>query len=67
MFQRIVTGSPEAVCTVVAFAVASSIFVGVAWRAIRMKTGQSERLSSLPFSTPTPASVADPSDEKTTR
>lgn len=67
MFQRIITGNAEAVCTVLAFAVASSIFVAVAWRAIRMKSRQVERYSSLPFSTPTPASPPGSPDEKAIR
>ncbi len=56
MLERLSKGDPEAICTIVAFAVAASIFVAVAWRALRMKPQQTDRLSQLPFLTPTPPS-----------
>ena len=68
MFQRIITGNPEAVCTVLAFVFAATIFVSAAWRGVRMKSSQSDRLSRLPFDTATPASPShDRSEENPPR
>jgi hypothetical protein len=65
MFQRIITGDPEAICTIIAFAVAASIFLAVAWRALRMQRTQTDRLAELPFDTPTPAARRESAHENT--
>jgi hypothetical protein len=67
MFQRLLTGNSEAICTICAFAVAASIFIAVAWRAVRMGRTQTDRLAQLPFETSTPASCHDRNDEPTAR
>lgn len=54
MFERLITGHAEAICTIAAFAVAASIFVAVAWRAVRMDRAKAGRFAHLPFETPTP-------------
>ena len=56
MFERIFLPDSTALYTIAAFSVASSIFLTVAWRAIKMKGVQVERFENLPFETPTPAS-----------
>jgi hypothetical protein len=56
MFQRLVLEDSAAIYTVAAFSVATSIFVTVAWRALRMRRSQVDRLAQLPFETETPAS-----------
>jgi hypothetical protein len=56
MFQRLALEDNAAVYTIAAFAVASSIFAAVAWRALRMRPNQLERFAQLPFETATPAS-----------
>ncbi len=64
MFQRVITGNSEAICTVMAFVVAATIFVSAAWRAIRMKPSQSDHLSRIPFETDTPASTSHDRSEE---
>lgn len=59
MLERITKGDPEAICTIIAFVVAASIFVAVAWRALRMKSRQVDQLSQLPFATATPPASHD--------
>jgi len=56
MFQRLILEDSAALYTIAAFAVASSIFVAVAWRALLMKRSATDRLANLPFETATPAS-----------
>ncbi len=56
MFQRLVLEDSAAVYTVAAFCVATSIFLTVAWRALRMRRAQVDRFAQLPFETETPAS-----------
>jgi hypothetical protein len=56
MFQRLILQDSAALYTIAAFSVASSIFVAVAWRALRMNRSQVDRFSQLPFETATPAS-----------
>ncbi|HMD61651.1 MAG TPA: hypothetical protein VKG78_09475 [Opitutaceae bacterium] len=60
MFQRLVFQDSAALYTIAAFCVASSIFVAFAWRAVRMKRSQVDRLGRLPFDTATPASKHEP-------
>jgi hypothetical protein len=56
MFQRLILEDSAALYTIAAFAVASSIFVAVAWRALLMKRSETERFANLPFETETHAS-----------
>jgi hypothetical protein len=46
--------------TLVAFITAFTIFVSIAWRAIRMKRPQMAQFENLPFEVETPASAACP-------
>lgn len=54
MFRRLVFEDTAALFTIVAFITAFSIFVTIAWRALRMKPPQIERLQNLPFEASTP-------------
>jgi len=56
MFQRLILEDSAAAYTIAAFSVATSIFVAVAWRALRMRRAQVDRFAQLPFETETPAS-----------
>ena len=49
MFQRIVYEDWQLIFPIVAFAVASLIFLAAAWRASHMKSDQAEQLARLPF------------------
>lgn len=55
MFRRLVFEDSAALFTIAAFVTALSIFVTIAWRAIRMKRPQVERFENLPFEIPTPS------------
>jgi len=55
MFTRIIYGDSTAFFTIAAFGVATSIFITISWRALRMKRPQIEHYESLPFLTATPA------------
>jgi hypothetical protein len=55
MFRRLVFEDSAALFTIAAFITAFSIFVTIAWRAIRMKRPQVEHFENLPFATPTPS------------
>ena len=59
MFRRLIFEDSAALFTIVAFITAVSIFVMVAWRALRMKRPQVERFAQLPFATETPAARHD--------
>ncbi len=54
MFRRLVFENTAALFTLAAFITAFSIYVTIAWRALRMKRPQVERFENLPFATPTP-------------
>jgi hypothetical protein len=54
MFRRLVFENSAALCTIVAFVTAASIYVMFAWRALRMKRPQLARFENLPFATATP-------------
>lgn len=56
MFQRLILQDSAALYTIAAFSVAASIFIAVAWRALRMNPSQVDRFAQLPFETATPAS-----------
>lgn len=56
MFNRMHLPDSTVLFTIAAFAVATSIFVAVAWRALRMRRPQLDRLAHLPFEIATPAS-----------
>jgi hypothetical protein len=55
MFRRIVFENYAALFTCVAFFTAASIYLTIAWRAIRMKRQQTTRFAGLPFQIKTPA------------
>ena len=65
MFRRLVFENSAALFTISAFITAVSIYVAVAWRALRMKRPQLERFENLPFETDTPASRAPASSRLT--
>ena len=54
MFRRLALENSAAIFTIAAFITASSIYVAIAWRALRMKRPQVERFENLPFQTATP-------------
>ena len=55
MFRRLLLEDSAAVFTLAAFITAVSIYVAIAWRAVRMKRPQVARFENLPFETETPA------------
>ena len=55
MFRRLVFENSAALFTLAAFITAVSIYVTIAWRALRMKRGQVARFEQLPFEIATPA------------
>lgn len=55
MFARLALPSFTAIFTIAAFAVAASIFIAVAWRAVRMRRPDTDRLSRLPLETESPS------------
>ena len=55
MFKQLLLDDSTAIVTVVAFAIAATIYVSFAWRAVRMNRRQVEQFALLPFKTPTPA------------
>ncbi len=57
MFRRLVFENSAAFFTLAAFVTALSIYLMIAWRAIRMKRTQVERFENLPFETATPAAL----------
>ncbi len=57
MFRRLVFENSAAFFTIAAFVTALSIYLMIAWRAIRMKRPQVERFENLPFETETPAAI----------
>jgi hypothetical protein len=57
MFRRLVFEDSAALFTLAAFITAVSIYVTIAWRAIRMKRSQVAQFANLPFETETPAAV----------
>ena len=58
MFRRLIFENSAAVFTISAFITAATIYVTIAWRALRMKPAQVEQLENLPFDTKTPESSA---------
>ncbi|HZZ56358.1 MAG TPA: hypothetical protein VFE31_00910 [Opitutaceae bacterium] len=60
MFARLALPSFTAIFTIAAFAVAASIFIAVAWRAVRMRRPDTDRLSRLPLETESPSRPHDP-------
>lgn len=55
MFRRLLLEDSAALFTLAAFITAVSIYVAIAWRAVRMKRPQVARFENLPFETETPA------------
>jgi hypothetical protein len=49
MFKRLLLDDATAIVTAVAFVTAATIFIAMAWRAIRMPRAQSDNLANLPF------------------
>jgi len=54
MFKRLVFEDYAALCTIVAFAVVATVFLGAIWRALRMPRSQSEHMAALPFDATSP-------------
>jgi hypothetical protein len=52
MFRRLLFENWVSIFTLVAFITSASIYVSFTWRALRMKRGQIDRLSQLPFEKP---------------
>jgi len=63
MIIRFFISHLTALSTAAAFAVAASIFIAVAWRAVRMRSPQIDRFAHLPFETPTPACTHESPDQ----
>ena len=63
MFRRLILEDSAAFYTLAAFATAFSIYVTIAWRALRMRRPTTERFENLPFATATPPASheSDPS------
>ena len=59
MFKRLVLEESATFFTLVAFITASSIYLTIGWRALRMKRPQLARFENLPFATETPAARHD--------
>ena len=55
MFRRLIFEDSAALFTLVAFITAASIYLTIAWRALRMKRAQLEHFANLPFADATPA------------
>jgi hypothetical protein len=49
MFRRLLFENWVSIFTLVAFITSASIYVSFAWRALRMKRPQLDRLAHLPF------------------
>jgi hypothetical protein len=59
MFKRLLLEDSAAICTVVAFVTAVTIFVAIAWRALRMPRAQADRFANLPFTSESAATRHD--------
>ena len=60
MFRRLLLEDSAALFIIAAFITAFTIYVTIAWRALRMKRPQIDRFAQLPFAAATPASVGLP-------
>ncbi len=49
MFKRLVLDNWMVIFPLVSFATALAIYVTIVWKALRMKRGQAEHFSQLPF------------------
>ena len=58
MFRRLILDDSAAFFTLAAFITAGSIYVAIAWRALRMRRSELEHFANLPFTTATPAADA---------
>jgi hypothetical protein len=65
MFRRLILEDSAALFTIAAFITASSIFVAITWRALRMSRTQTEKFEHLPFDTETPAAAAGGQERST--
>jgi hypothetical protein len=59
MFKRLLLEDSAAIFTIVAFVTAVTIFVAIAWRALRMPRAQADRFAHLPFTTESAATRHD--------
>jgi len=55
MFNRIILHDRDALCGLLAFAVALAIFLLMTWRALRMTRAQRDEMAGLPFRSETPS------------
>lgn len=55
MFKRLIFEDYAALCTLIAFIVAATIFIATVWRAIRMPKAQIQRFANLPFESDSPS------------
>ena len=55
MFRRLIFENSAALFTIVAFITAFTIYITIAWRALRMKRPQVSHFENLPFETATPS------------
>lgn len=60
MFRRLLLADSAAIFTIVAFVTAATIFLAIAWRAIRMPRTQVDRFANLPFHSESAAARHDP-------
>lgn len=49
MFKRLLLEEHTALCLMIAFATAATIFLAFLWRALRMSRSQVDRFANLPF------------------
>jgi len=49
MFRRLILDHWVSIFTLIAFITALSIYLSIAWRALRMPKSQRDRLANLPF------------------
>jgi len=60
MFKRLILDHSTAIVTAVAFLTASTIFLFMTWRALRMSRREVTRFENLPFSPETTAASHEP-------
>ena len=49
MFRRLILENWASIFTLIAFITSASVYASFAWRALRMKRVQSDRLASMPL------------------
>ena len=60
MFKRLVLEDSSSLYVIIAFATAATIFITIAWRAIRMPRAQVEHFAQLPFTVDSASRPHDP-------